>query len=149
MKKLFGILVLFSVVLFSCSEETETDLFELTGTWEANDVAVAEGVLAQITTTLTESTYSGTTEIVSPAEATATYKSTGKLVSFSNEKNWYIAKVTTAEDANVIGKYGRTDYVLADDGKSFTGTSYSYEDTETKAMESKTVQIAEITCTKQ
>jgi len=159
MKKLLGLMIVVSLVFFSCDQGTDsdsdndggqtTDVFELIGTWEASNVEVGPGVLAELTTTFTQDSYSGTTEIVSPEEAADTYESTGDIVSFNNEEGWYIARIATADDDSVIGKYGRTDYTLADDGQSFTGISYSYEDTEEDARESDTVQIAEMTCTKQ
>lgn len=153
MKNICFLFAVVTVFLFSCDNGNDSGSdpvpFELIGSWSASNVAVGPGVLADISTTFTQSTFSGTTTIVSPAEEVAEYLSSGVIVSVSNDEDWYVAKITSATDSNMIDKYGRTNYTLADDGLSFTGTSYSYEDSEEAAKASETVILTNVVCIKE
>ncbi|MDA3958178.1 hypothetical protein [Oceanispirochaeta sp.] len=151
MNKYFLLVLLVPVLFFSCDmlNDSGSDDFELIGSWVATDVVVdvASGTKANITTNITQTTFTSKT-VIQPA-GSETYRSEGELTSFNNEKNCYIAKVTSSDTPNMIGMYGRTEYELASDGSSFTGDSYSYETTEEAAKDSKTVQLTGIVCIKQ
>lgn len=135
----------------SNGDDPTPTVFELTGSWKATDATFTHGgteLTANITSAFKgDSTFATTTEITDPG--TFTSQAGGDIVSYNNEENWYICKVTTADDLTMISKFGRTDYIVADDGTSFTGTSYSYEDSEAAAKTSTTVQLSSLTMMKQ
>lgn len=134
MKKLMKLFLFFILAaglsLTGCFSDEETsnteESFELNGTWLI-DIPTVNGT-TKISTTFTNTTF------------TNDQGQKGKLVSFNNTEKWYIAQIT--EGASTMnGKYGMTKYTLSDDKNSFTGTSYSYEDTEAAAKASTTGQF--------
>lgn len=155
---LYVLLVLvFSLALTGCSDEDsdssgKKEVFELTGTWAADNVKMTTSdysITVNIVTTFTENTFEGTTTITSNDPDMITTNS-GELTSFDNSENWYVGKLLNdSTGSDTIGKYGMTRYTLSEDGKSFVGTSYSYEDSEKEAKASTTIISENITMIKQ
>jgi len=139
-------------VSFSFTGCFEEESFELIGSWAANDVAITTpdySITADLLTTFTNSTFAGTT-IITSSDPDVTTTNSGSIVSFSNSENWYIGKLLAdSEESDTVGKYGMTKYILSEDGNSFTGTSYSFEDTEAAAKASTTEIFTSATLTKQ
>jgi hypothetical protein len=149
--------LIFSLTLTGCFEDEsdsseKEDVFELTGKWAANDVEIKTSdysITADLVTTFTETTFEGTTTVTSSDPDQITTNS-GEITSFNNSENWYVGKILDeSTDSDTIGKYGMTRYTLSEDGESFVGTSYSYEDSEEEAKASTTIVSENITMIKQ